>query len=299
MKKYLIIMLALLLTLLPYTSAEPQQVDVGLYILNLGKFDVGTGAFTADFYLSMKCEEECSPDKFEFMNGRAASIDKAIDKPNEKFYRIQANLNSPVDLKKFPFDSQKMQIIIEDKEQTTEDLIYNPDMEESGIDPAVTFPGWNLDGWTAEASEHDYPVYGEKYSQYVFSIDISRIKLNSFIKTFLPIIFIILVALCSFLLDPDKVSTRMGMVGSALAASVMFHVSISNQIPPVGYLTFADKFMGLTYFILLLSFTLNVVMMELQARKKDHLVNKMHAMTEYSIFVVVPLLYLLLFIFGI
>lgn len=291
--------MVLIIVLLPCAAAKPQQVDVGIYILNLGKFDVGTGAFTADFYISMKCEEECSLDKFEFMNGRAASIDKITDNPNEKFYRVQANLNSPVDLKKFPFDNQNMQIIIEDKESTTDDLVYAANNQESGIDNSIIFPGWNLVGWTAEVKEHDYEVYGEKYSQYVFSIGISRIKLNSFIKTFLPMIFIILVALCSFVLDPDKITTRIGMVGSALAASVMFHVSISNQIPPVGYLTFADKFMGLTYFVLLLSFMLNVFLLEMHEKKKIDVVEKIHRSTEYSIFAIVPLLYLILFIFGI
>jgi len=85
--------------------ASAQEVHVGLYILNLGKFDISTGSFTADFYMSMKCPGGCPPDSFEFINGRASSIDKMIDEPNEKFYRIQANLNSPIDLKMFPFDS--------------------------------------------------------------------------------------------------------------------------------------------------------------------------------------------------
>ena len=109
--------------LINFSSAQDENqptnfVQVGIYVLNIGKYELATGSFTADFYLSLKCSSQCSED-FEFMNGRASSFEKIINEPNEKFYRIQANLNSPVDLKKFPFDNQKLQIILEDKKRTT------------------------------------------------------------------------------------------------------------------------------------------------------------------------------------
>lgn len=293
MKKVFLILAAVLM-LLPMASA--QDVQVGLYILNLGKFDISTGAFTADFYLSMKCEDKCSD--FEFMNGRATSIDKITDEPNEKFYRIQAALNSPVDLKSFPFDSQKMQIILEDKENTADDLVYAPDNEESGIDESIAFTGWNIDGWEAGVKEHYYKPYDETYSQYIFNVDISRIVFNSFLKTFLPVFFIMMVTMFSFVLDPDKITTRLGMAGSSLVAAVMFHIAISNQIPPVGYLTLADKFMVLTYFILLVTFILNVIMLELHERKQEAKLMRMHRVTEFSMLGIVPLIYVLFFVFA-
>ncbi len=281
----------------PSSNVFDKKVNVGLYLLNLGKFDISTGSFTADFYLSLTCENSCPPLEFEFMNGRASSVEKIIDNPNEKFYRIQANLVSPIDLKKFPFDKQKLEIIIEDKKKPMEELEYVPNLEETGIDDSITFIGWNMEDWKAYSKKHYYDVYDETYSQYVFEIPISRIKINAVFKTFLPITFIILVMLSSFVLDPDKITTRLAMVGSALVASVMFHVSIANQIPPVGYLTFIDKFMVLTYFVILLSFGFNVFLLELYEDKKEELVKKLHNYTEFTMFILVPILYALLFIF--
>jgi hypothetical protein len=245
----------------------------------------------------MKCDENCSKVNFEFLNGRAASIDRIIDTEDEKFYRIQANLNSPVDLKSFPFDKQRMDIILEDRTQTTDSLKFIADTNQSGLDDSIAFAGWNIDNWSVTEKEHYYEVYDETYSQYIFSINISRIGLNSVIKVFLPVFFIILIIMCTFILDPEKIVTRLTMVSTGLVASVMYHISISNQIPPVGYLTFADKFMVLTYFIILASFALDVVILELIEQKKTELAEKFHRATEYSIFIVVPLLYALLFIF--
>jgi len=274
-----------------------KSIDVGLYLLNLGKFDIATGSFTADFYLSLKCDGVCPSQDFEFMNGRASSFEKIIDKPDEKFYRIQANLVSPVDLKRFPFDQQKLEIVLEDKKKTIDDLVYVADLENTGIDESISFIGWQMQDWNAYTREHEYNLYGETYSQYVFEIPISRIMLNAIFKTFLPIVFIILIMLSSFVLDPDKITTRLGMVGSALVASVMFHISLANQIPPVGYLTFVDKFMVLSYFVILMSFIFNVFLLELHEQKKEELVKKLHDSTEFTMFIIVPILYILLFIF--
>lgn len=279
----------------PSTEEPPENVFVAIYVLNLGKFDIATGSFTADFYLSLTCETSCSISDFEFSNGRATSVDTLIDSPNEKFYRVQATLNSPVDLHLFPFDTQHLSIILEDKFRTLDQLVYVPFAEETGIDSSIAFVGWDIEGWSTSVHEHAYPVYDETYSQYAYTVTISRIALSSFLKTFLPVFFILIVVLCTYVIDPDKVAQRITMVSSSLVAAVMFHVSINNQIPPVGYLTFADKFMILTYFVLLLSFIIAIVLLEFQEQKKMVLVEKIHKTTEYFMFVLVPLLYLLLF----
>lgn len=295
-KKLFSILFLSILLLLPLASAY--DVNVGVYIINLGKFDVATGAFTADFYLTMNCQEEnCSVGDFEFVNGRATSVDKSIDKPNEKFYRIQANLVSPVDLKRFPFDNQQMVIALEDKLKTTDKINYVVDIEQSGMDDSITFTGWNLDSWNATVKEHYYKPYDETYSQYAYEINISRISFNSFLKTFLPIIFIMLITIFTFVIDPDKIMNRLTIAGSSLVATVMFHISISNQLPPVGYLTIADKFMMLTYFILVITFLINIIILDLQEMKKTHLVEKFHKITEYNMLWAVPIAYIIFFMF--
>ena len=297
MKKIPFVLLLILLLFSPVMARENyEKVYVSLYLLNIGKFDISTGSFTADFYLTFECESTCPKMDFEFMNGRATSVDKQTDDPNLKSYRIQANLVSPIDLKKFPFDNQTLQIIIEDKQLTRDEMMYVPKLEESGVDPSIVFIGWDMGDWRAYEREHYYDVYNESYSQYVFEVPIYRIKMNAVFKTFLPMFFIILIMLSSFVLDPDKITNRLTMVGSTLVASVMFHVSIANQIPPVSYLTFIDKFMILTYFITLLSFIFNVFLLEMHEEKKDKIVQKLHRYTEFTMFIVVPLIYVLFFL---
>jgi len=297
MRKLIILTIMIALGMLLMQPAFAQDVSVSTYVLNLGSFDVAKGTYNADFYLDFVCDSNCSPDNFEILNGKIDKIDKILDEPNEKFYRIRAEFTTKIDLQRFPFDKQRLQIIIEDKKNTIDKIRYVSAGQSSGIEDSIAFAGWNIDGWNATVREHSYSTYNETFSQYVFNIDISRISMNSFMKTFLPVFFIVLVVLFTFVIDPDKITTRITMLGSMLIAAVMFHVAIAGQIPPVGYLTFADKFMALTYVILVSSFMVTIAILQLTETKRNEIAMKLHRYTEFSMFIIVPILYAALFLF--
>ena len=119
LKKLMILLLFIVILPIVYSA---QEANIGAYVLNVGKYELATGSYTIDFYLSIKCDQKCDPN-IEFMNGRATSLEKIIDKPNDKFYRIQASLQEQVNLENFPFDKQKLTILIEDKEKPIGDFV--------------------------------------------------------------------------------------------------------------------------------------------------------------------------------
>jgi hypothetical protein len=45
------------------TSKGPDKVRVGIYILNIGKFDLSTGLYTIDFYLNLKSDRPYTIDR--------------------------------------------------------------------------------------------------------------------------------------------------------------------------------------------------------------------------------------------
>jgi len=256
-----------------------ETAEIGIYVINAGKFDPQTGGYTIDFYLSYICQTNCTPD-FEFSNGRATSIDKIIDEPSEKFYRIQALLQDSVDLKKFPFDSHQLTIEIEDKLDTTDRLVYIADKEKSGLEESIQFVGWKLNGWDANVDDHYYPVYDETYSRYIFSIDLEREALSSLLKIFAPVFFIMMLNFATHFLDPPIITNRITLHSSFLVATVMFHVAVGNQLPPLGYLTVADKFMFAAYIPLTFSIMSAIAIMELNEDKKEKTAMRIHKLSK-------------------
>ncbi len=292
--KAIVPLLMILLLPIIHAADSPEEVGVGLYLLDVSKYDITTGEFTADFYLDLTCDESCSPEDFEFMNGRATSIDMSIDEPDEKFYRIQGVFVSPVHMEKYPFDRQKMQIIIEDKLKVTDELRYAAIENESGIDESIIFPGWEIKNWTVVVDEHYYPPYDETYSRYTFTVEMERVKLHALLKNFVPLFFLVIITLAGLFLTPKEMGFRIAIGGSTLITTVLIHLSILSEIPPTPYLTFTDQFMFVTYAIVLLSFLANILILELNERKRYKDVHRVHRLTE-KLVLLVPLIYILLF----
>lgn len=293
-----IVLLLFMASVIFAADAQPQKVKIGIYLLNLGKFDVATGSYTADFYLNYKCDNsaaECEPN-FEFMNGRASSTDKVLDTPNEKTYRIQAVLADNVDLKDFPFDSHRLSINIEDKNRTERELIYESDPANSGIDPRVVIVGWNLNGWDATVTQHTYETFGETYSHYSYGINISRITLSSILKIFVPVFFIVFIASLALLIKPESVNNRLGMSTAALISAVMFHLAATSSIPPVGYMTFVDKFMIGTYIVLLANLGSTVLLLRYTQKGQEDNAKSVYRISLYGVSGLALLIYSLLFL---
>ncbi len=267
---------------------SPANVKVGVYVLNLGKLDNSTGSFTVDFYLSLSSDKPVTINQFEFFNGRATSIDKSQDDPLDKFYRIQASLSDTLNFSRYPFDQHQLTIEIEDKEQTVNTLVYQVSREDSGLDPAVKLAGWNITGWDATVTQHYYAPWQTTFSKYVFSVQIERSGLAAVLKTILPALIIVIVGLLSLLLSPDKIIPRLTLTTGAFTGAVLFHLNMTSSLPPLGYLTLADRFMIFNYLALTLALVSTLIALYYVDKKRNVAADRVHRLA----IVVVPIFWI-------
>jgi hypothetical protein len=180
-------------------------------------------------YLTLECDQPCTPNRFEFMNGRATSTDLVEDEPNYKSYRIQASLQANPDLRDYPFDRHNLFIQFEDKSNSTARLVYEATPDFNGVDPSVIIAGWQLQEWSPEVIDHLYPTFDATYSRFQFNVIISRGTLSSIFKAILPAMVIVLSGFLALLLGPDKALQRLGINTSALIGGIMFHINLTSQ----------------------------------------------------------------------
>jgi len=282
------------------TNSQPltkgQQINVGVYLLDIGKFDLSTGGYTADFYLSLTSDQPIQLNSFEFMNGRASSLDLLVNEPTNRIYRVQASLHEKINLRAYPFDTHAVTIQVEEKDNGISNVIYRTNFSKTGIDRNVTIVGWDLVGWTSQVIEHAYPVFDDTYSRYVFSVRIHRNKLSAILKAFLPVTFLIFVGMLSLLFKPEKFESRLALTTSTLLGAVMFHVNLGGQIPPVGYLTFADRFMIISYIVLIACLSSAILLMRHIHNKNDILAQRIYRWSLTGIPILTIGLYVLVFL---
>lgn len=261
------------LTPLRGSAAEPQRVQVGTYLLSVGKLDISSNSYYMDFYLIFHCDRPCNPGNFEIMNSRSFTVDKQEDEPTYKVFRIKGELTNNLNLRPFPFDQHDLVIILEDKLQTEEAQVYVPDPARTGLHGDMVVAGWHIPpGRYGGAVRSDrYAVFGQSYSRYTFSVTLDRPWLSAFLKGLLPALLIVISGLLALLMSADKIMQRLTVCTSALVASVLFHFNLTSSIPPVGYLTFADRVMLINYLTLLIALWVSINLMNhLDARRDEH-----------------------------
>lgn len=260
----------------------PVKVRVGVYLLNVGRLDIGAGTYAMDFYVSFRCDVDCEPGNIEILNGKA-SIEKNDDEPRFKVFRVRADLIAQFDLRSFPFDTHRLIIAMEDKVQQDNKVIYEPDLRMTGIHPSAVVVGWSLDKqWQVSVDRDAYAVYGQSYSRATFSIGTRRPKLSAFLKNLTPALIITLSGFLALLMGADKATPRLTLTTSSLVGSVLFHINMTSSMPPIGYLTFADRLMLINYIGLAAVLVVNVRVLALSEAGQTELVAERLRQTRYS-----------------
>ena len=247
-------------------SSSRSNVEAGIWLVNLQKFELSTGSYDVDFYLWFKWPGNQATN-YEFMNGRATSIDVVKSRDGYLEVRVRGTFLKSLNFKEYPFDRHMLTIEIEDKSLSSDDLEFVPNSEESGIDPKVNIAGWNIEEWTIESVKHNYPG-NETFSRLIFSFTVGRSALSSILKSLVPISIITCIAMLAFLISPSNYGQRIGLGVTTLMAAVANHLALTSQIPPIGYLTLADKVMITAYGLFLYSLMVSVMVMRLVDQKR-------------------------------
>lgn len=280
-----------------YLRDKEEIVQVGIYILSVGNLDTTTGRYYMDFFLNFKCQTPgCEPGDFDIMN--AADILEPDDQTSnedrangERYYRIKGDLQANLNLRNFPFDRHSLIVVIEDKnkDEAEKKFAYVASRGMMGIDPQVYVSGWDLRPLIqGEVRSHPYAIYDETYSRARFTIQIEHSWFSSFMKGLFAAIVIVAVGMLSFLMNPHEAQDRINLTSGTLASAIFYHMTLTASIPPVGYLTYADRFMILQYVFITLSLAVAVALFLLQSEGKrgtDYkvLADRIHRSTRWLI----------------
>jgi hypothetical protein len=256
-----------------HAGAHDQVVRIGIEIASLSKFEVGPGSFQAEFYVTAHCSAEpCEPD-LDVTNGKITGKERLLDDKLHQEYRVRADLTGFVDLSEFPFDSHVLPITLVDKNLGSR---LELDAAETKLDPAVRLPGWDIQRVDGKVETHVLDAT-HRVTELEFSVQIGRPKISGFFKSIVPAIFMIFVMGFTLMLKPKSAASRLTAATGGLMTVVMFHVSATAALPPLGYLTRLDKFLIATYFVYLVNIAFSVAMVRFDEKKNERAAELMYA----------------------
>jgi hypothetical protein len=238
----------------PYRSpfAKPNadkavRIKVGMLLNSIDDYDVKTGTFTADFFLSFTSEQPMPPIRPQFPNGRVDSTSSIADKPTFKLLRLSGQFKSPADLRKYPYDSQELRIVLEDDSRGVDQMRFVVDKERTKTARGFRAVGWQVAFVEARSLSQSYPDRFEGddlyYGRYVFTVGLDRFAASAVFKVYVPAFVIVLISLLGMWVPPRNMEVRSNAGAPMLAGAVLFHFSLMQELPATSYLTRADKLM--------------------------------------------------------
>lgn len=180
---------------------------------------------------------------------------------------------------------------LEDKEHGTSELVFEPDLEESGLDPELSVAGWEVKDFRLDVRVHEYP--DENYSRFLFGVTVYRSQISVIFKNFFPIIIITLISLLTFSISVKNFGQRVSICVTTLMSAVAYHLAALSGLPALGYLTLFDRVMLVIYTLFLYNLMVSVQAMRLVEAGKLKLAEKFETRMQNMI----PLFVIVLFLF--
>lgn len=255
---------------------KPLPVTIGIYVNDINNIDLRNQTFAMDIYVWFRWPDEIDPatgekfdpsSTFEFMNIADTNANPpellfASDgrQKDQNFYRLlryQGIFSANLNVARYPFDSQILRLLIEDKDKGSDELTY--EIDSLAVNPDIKLPGYKVGVPELIARDREYvTAFGDRdepdvaaYSRVELATPMVRPWLSGAIKTLLPVILIILCAAAALLLGAPSVEARIGLAITSLLALVALQFSMAGTLPEVGYLLMLDQIYIASYLFVL------------------------------------------------
>mgnify|MGYP001820692563 FL=1 len=156
--------------------------------------------------------------------------------------RLSGPLGVDLDLRAFPYDTQRLRIDVVSYQYTPEEIRFTEDSE-----VVANLDQRNDDAWAYELLEPESYEYrlsdgGRGAAGLIFTVVAEREASYYLITLGLPMTLILFLAWMTHWLPVDVVPARMGTASATVFSLIAFGVSFRLTLPKIAYLTAADRF---------------------------------------------------------
>lgn len=218
-------------------DTEAIAYPVGIFITSLHDLDLIGGSFGVDYWVWSVHPSELDPlENLELYNAKEADADLDLkeERGDQEWSqrKVSAVVHHDWDLSNFPFDSQVLNIVLEEGAADTSTLVYSADITNSGYNEDIRLEGWRITDFSIEERTVDYATTfgdpdissGSSYARLVASVQIEREGATGFLKLVAGVYAASAIGLLAFLMVPDIppiFGARMVVLVGSLFATVI------------------------------------------------------------------------------
>lgn len=249
----------------PYTIQR--VITTGFNINQITSLDSAAQTFDVDFFVWFKFRgAEGAPTDVQFVNALDPELPlgepqrvSIVDGERYELYRVRGTFTTAMDFRDFPFDTQQMSIVVQNRQLPAARMTYIPDPDNleqsqadrlaSGVDASATIdqvPNWQADSLTfypASIGTDDtlgdpgaaVASGGLTYSQMVADTTVSRDVTSFLIKNLLPLILLALVTYVALRYPFEDAGTRVSFGITGILTGAVLLSGVTASLPSVDY----------------------------------------------------------------
>jgi Neurotransmitter-gated ion-channel ligand binding domain/Neurotransmitter-gated ion-channel transmembrane region len=256
----------------PYEEGgKPIEVTIGLHVVNLAAIDEVSEQFQLDAYMFARwidrrlayspagpqdqqrnyAKGQVWTPQLEMINAAAPrehdeiSIIVSPDGTVRYAERVLVRLSSRFELRRFPFDSQRLIVLIHPF------LTYGPSIKFQ-LSSTSTWTAWEFKDFSSLAQWHlkglhsevgTVPTYaGLTMPEARFEIAVERRSSFYVWKVFLPLLLMVFLSWAVFWIEASDLSNQITVAVTTILTVIAFAFAISATMPRLPYLTYIDAF---------------------------------------------------------
>ena len=320
------------------TRAPKRRMRIGFYVNAVREVDWRAENFLVDFYWWIRYAKPASDqdrtlaEALEFVNGnlgvageaRAEILEhetqerKTVPGPDgEEMYvafRSVGRFYFNPNFRKYPFDRQKLPIVIEHEVLTAEELELVDDEESYqraggpkehwGLAPTVRVTDLEIERATRAFTTQEYRTnFGDptihdastSFARVTFTIEAARDYGAYLIKILIPLLIILMLAYLVFFVPARDLEVAVGLTVTSVLACIAFQLTVADDLPSIGYIVTSDRIFHLCYFLIMTAMAETVYTHSLEKRgreqaaaKIEHLARLLYpALLHIGLFVIV------------
>ena len=197
--------------------------------------------------------------------------------------RFSATLHAELDLARFPFDTQTLELEFQSFLWDLGDSVFISNEERTGFDPDFKTPEWLVKGTMASVDQRFEIRDDRAFSTYTFGIIAERQAGHYVMRFLLPLMFVMMLTWSAFWM-PAGQRSRVGFV--ALLTVVASHIVISGFLPRLNYPTFADIVLLVCYLYVAALIVVSLKIQRLEESDEDgsdELAQRVNTLTRWAL----------------
>jgi len=269
----------------PDAEGDATLITVGLYLLDIDSVDNVNQRFGVDMFLNVSWQDQrlAIDEHLRVGRNRTIPLDEIwsprglivndrglspqlplvanVDDVGGVQYqqRFSGELAVKMDLREFPFDTQRLPVTIISYQYSPDELRFSSPTAIALDDRELSAGGWRFRMLEPEMGEFTIASAGVARPQLTFAIEAERIAFYYLVMMLLPITLIVFMSWTTFWLQPDIIPPRVGISTASIFSLIAFGFSIRLSLPPVSYMTRTDTFVIGTMLMVFLALGTTVI----------------------------------------